>query len=299
MFNLKHVLAIVDFRQKRHFALPRAIELAHQFGCEVTVTANTYESFLDFIPTSSAIDREQIKQEAIEQNDARLKALVTEQDVAGLKINYRTIWNASFHQGLSEYINEQSFDLVLKTAHSHNAIKKLMFTPTDWHLLRDTRTNILFVKEGKWPDNSIILGAINVEDDKEHQALNRKIISMTAELAKSCNSKSSILNVFPWPMVHVQKFKHMFDKDDLFLTIKADHETKVLKAVEDVTKISGKVIVAEGLEPEETIPQLVQSMHAPLLVMGTVGRKGLGAAMIGNMAERILDELQCEVLTVK
>ena len=88
------------------------------------------------------------------------------------------------------------------------------------------------------------------------------------------------------------------DDDDLFMTIKNEHEARVKKAVTDVAEISGKVIIDEGLEPEETIPQLIESMHAPLLVMGTVGRKGLNAAMIGITAERILDELECEVLVM-
>ncbi|MCF6193921.1 MAG: universal stress protein [Kangiellaceae bacterium] len=299
MYQLKHILAIVDFRQEKHYALPRAIELAKQFGCEITITANTYESFLSFIPTSSAIDHHQIKREAIALNNQHLRDLANRFEHKGLTIHCKTIWSKSFHRGLTEYINECDFDLVLKSSHGHNAIKKILFTPTDWHLLRDTKTNILFVNKRGWPHNSSIIGAINIKDDQQHQALNEKIIKTTVALANACSSKSNILNVFPWPMIQLNKFKYLFDKEDLFLSIKTEHEKQVNSVVDKVMKPSGKVIVAEGLEPEETIPEILKSTKSAMLVMGTVGRKGINAALIGNTAEKILDELECEVLAIK
>ncbi len=299
MFKLNHIVAIVDFRQSQHFALPRAVELAHLFSCKITVLANTYESFMEFIPSSSAIDRRLIKQEAIEQNQDKLKAMVAELDAADIDISYQTVWNKSFHVGLIEFINQNDFDLVVKTARAHSNLQKLLFTPTDWHLLRETKTNNLFVKKGSWPSKSSILGAINIEDDEQHRELNKKIIVTTVKLAEVCQAKANILNVFPWPMIKLDKFNHLFDKKGLFLDIKQQHSKAVNSFVESVAKISGKVIVAEGLEPEETIPEMVKSSYSDLLVMGTVGRKGVQAAVIGNTAEKILDEIECEVLAVK
>lgn len=299
MFNLNHIAAVVDFRQPKHFALPRAIELARLFNCKITILSNTYESFMDFIPSGSAIDRQLIKTEAIQQNLENLEKLVQEFDSSGIEITYQTLWNKSLHAGLSEFINENNFDLVVKTAHVHSSLRKLLSTPTDWSLLRDTKTNILFVKNGNWPSKTSILGAINIEDDDVHRELNKKIISTTVELAKECHSSANILNVFPWPRVKFEKFNHLFNKKDLFLDIKQKHTKAVKDFVMSVSKVSGKVIVAEGLEAEETIPEIVKSTHSDLLVMGTVGRKGLQAAVIGNTAEKILDELECEVLALK
>jgi len=299
MFNLKHIAAVVDFRQAKHFSLPRAIEMARLFDCKITILSNTYESFMDFIPSGSAIDGQFIKAEAIQQNLDKLKKLVEEVDSSGIEINYQVLWSKSLHAGLSEFINEHEFDLVVKTAHHHSSLKKLLSTPTDWSLLRDTKTNILFVKNGMWPSKTSILGAINIEDDEAHRKLNKKIISTTVELAKKCHSSANILNVFPWPMVKFEKFNHLFNKKDLFLDIKQKHSKAVKDFVMSVSTISGKVIVAEGLEPEETIPEIVKSTYSDLLVMGTVGRKGLQAAVMGNTAEKILDELECEVLALK
>jgi universal stress protein E len=36
-----------------------------------------------------------------------------------------------------------------------------------------------------------------------------------------------------------------------------------------------------------------------LVVLGTVGRQGISAALIGNTAEHVIDKLNCDVLAIK
>jgi len=299
MIQLDNILAVVDFRQSEHYALPRAIEYCKQFGKKVTILANCYEGFMDFIPSSSGIDHLQIKTEAIKQNKEKLEKLVDNIDHQGIDIKLEILWSKSLHDGLCDFVNKNNFDLVVKTAHRHNPLEKLLFTPTDWHLLRDTQTNLLFVKKEHWSNRIGILGAINIEDDEEHNRLNKRIIKTTVDLADAAQCKSNILNTFPWPMVQMEKFKHLFDEQDPFLMIKQSHAKSVDNFVKSVTDFKGNIIIGEGLEPEETIPKIAKSTHSSLLVMGTVGRKGIEAAMIGNTAEKILDDLECEVLVLK
>jgi universal stress protein E len=59
-----------------------------------------------------------------------------------------------------------------------------------------------------------------------------------------------------------------------------------------------KCIVKEGL-PEKVIPQVAKDIDAELVIIGTVGRVGLSAALIGNTAEHVIDELNCDVLAIK
>jgi len=299
MFQLNHILAVVDFRQSKHFALPRAIEYSKQFGGKVTILANCYEGFMDFIPSSSSIDHDKIKAEAIKQNKKKLEELVDGIDHQEVDLELEILWSKSLHDGLIDYVNKNDFDLVVKTAHRHNPLEKLLFTPTDWHLLRDTQTNLLFVKKNQWTNRKGVLGAINIEDDEKHRKLNKRIINTTVELADAAQCKANIINTFPWPMVQLDKFKYLFDNQDPFLTIKETHAKSVNNFVNSVTEFKGNIIIGEGLEPEETIPKLAKSTHSSLLVMGSVGRKGIEAVIVGNTAEKILDELECEVLVLK
>lgn len=47
------------------------------------------------------------------------------------------------------------------------------------------------------------------------------------------------------------------------------------------------------------IPELAKTLHADLVVMGTVARTGIAGWLIGNTAEAVLEQLQCSVLAVK
>jgi nucleotide-binding universal stress UspA family protein len=56
--------------------------------------------------------------------------------------------------------------------------------------------------------------------------------------------------------------------------------------------------VVEGDAAEVTL-RLAKELHADLIVMGTHGRTGLGRLLMGSVAERVLREANCPVLTVK
>ena len=51
--------------------------------------------------------------------------------------------------------------------------------------------------------------------------------------------------------------------------------------------------------PEVAISQVVKQLNCQLVIMGSVGRKGISAALMGNTAEAVLAELNCEVLCLK
>jgi universal stress protein E len=47
------------------------------------------------------------------------------------------------------------------------------------------------------------------------------------------------------------------------------------------------------------IPELARRIHSDIVVMGAVSRSGLKRLFIGNTAERVVDDLGCDVLVVK
>jgi len=52
-------------------------------------------------------------------------------------------------------------------------------------------------------------------------------------------------------------------------------------------------------DPGVEILQLAKRLHANLIVMATHGRKGLRRLVLGSVAERVVREAPCPVLTVK
>ncbi len=46
------------------------------------------------------------------------------------------------------------------------------------------------------------------------------------------------------------------------------------------------------------IPKLARKIQSDIVVMGAVSRNGIKRLLIGNTAERIIDDLNCDVLVV-
>lgn len=56
--------------------------------------------------------------------------------------------------------------------------------------------------------------------------------------------------------------------------------------------------LTEG-EPAERILQVAEEIHADLIVMGTHGRTGLSRLLMGSVAEQVVRQAPCPVLTIK
>ena len=55
--------------------------------------------------------------------------------------------------------------------------------------------------------------------------------------------------------------------------------------------------LSQGL-PEQVIPDFAKQLDAELVVLGTIGRTGISAALLGNTAEHVLDQIT-DVLAIK
>ena len=47
------------------------------------------------------------------------------------------------------------------------------------------------------------------------------------------------------------------------------------------------------------MPHVAEDVDAELVVMGTRGRNGISAALIGNTAEHVMDNINCDLLAIK
>jgi universal stress protein E len=61
---------------------------------------------------------------------------------------------------------------------------------------------------------------------------------------------------------------------------------------------SSRQVLREGLVADE-LSRLVRKSRAQLVVLGAISRSGLRRLFIGNTAERVIDEMPCDVLIVK
>lgn len=74
--------------------------------------------------------------------------------------------------------------------------------------------------------------------------------------------------------------------------------TKLLDTALVEPEVSVEVHLVKGA-PEDIVPELVAKKRINLVVMGTAGRTGPAAMIMGNTAERIIDDVKCSLIAVK
>ncbi len=73
---------------------------------------------------------------------------------SGVPIDVKVVWhNRPFEAIIQEVVGEKH-DLLLKMAHQHDKLEAVIFTPTDWHLLRKCPCPVWMVKDQPWPERA-------------------------------------------------------------------------------------------------------------------------------------------------
>ena len=299
MENYKKILTVIDPTTDDQKALKRSIELARRTGGEITAFLTIYDFSYEMTTMLSGEEREAMRQSMINDRMQWLEEKIAEIDDHSITINTSIIWhNRPFEKIIQKVITE-GFDIVIKGTHQHDKFKSVIFTPTDWHILRKCPCPVLLVKEHNWPDNGNLLTALNIgSDDDEHKALNEKLTLEATHLSSLIKANIHLVNSYPGTPVNIAIEIPEFNACEYNDTMMKHHQTAMNDHANTFNIPLENTHIKEGL-PEDVIQSVSNKIDAELVILGTIGRTGLSAALIGNTAEHVIDRLNCDVLAIK
>jgi len=285
-------LIIADESGKKQPAIHRGIELAKRSGAAVHVVAFVYDAYLDEQEDSQ--EKKMLQQAVIDARQKQIDAIINELSLEDLQLSSEVMWEKRLSAWVVEQVKADRFSMIIKTGHRTETI---IYTPSDWQIFRESPVPVMVVAEKKWRQKNSILCAIDLgSKNNQQQALNRKIIRQGKKLAECLNAELFCCYAIPIPTVLVdldlvdrkkiqrdraQKAKAMFAKlADEFELDKASLFTKAGKA-------------------EKAIPSIANKLKTSMVVMGTVGRKGLKGKLMGNTAERVIHHLRTDLVAIK
>ena len=76
-----------------------------------------------------------------------------------------------------------------------------------------------------------------------------------------------------------------------------NYEPNAAKIARRCSVSKEKIHVVHG-QTDEVIANTAREIDADLIVIGTVGRTGIKATVVGNTSERLLDHTHCDVLVL-
>ncbi|CCQ12138.1 Universal stress protein E [Pseudoalteromonas luteoviolacea B = ATCC 29581] len=296
MDSIKNILAVIDPTIEHQYSLDRAVSLAKKTGAKVTAFLSIYDFSYEMTTMLSKDEREAMRDAVINDRNAWIHDLINDYD---LNIHTLVEWHNRPFESIINAVLEDSFDLVVKGTHQHDTLKSVIFTPTDWHLIRKCPAPVLLVKEQAWPEKGHILASVNaVSDDDLHLQLNHRIIKDAKFIASIANAKISLVNAYPATPVNIAIEIPEFNPSQYTEAVRKHHESSTYELAAKFGFSKQDCVVKEGL-PEDVIPAVAKATNTELVVIGSVGRTGLSAALIGNTAEHVIDNLDCDVLALK
>ncbi|MFT5852254.1 MAG: universal stress protein E [Colwellia sp.] len=304
METYQDILVVIDPTTNEQKALSRAIDLASKIHhnsdkkTEITAFLSIFDFSYEMTTILSSEERDVMRQSMIKDKKLWLESLINELNT-DIKISCQVVWHNRPFESIIERVIKQGYDLVIKGTHQHDKFKSVIFTPTDWHILRKCPCPVLLVKEHEWPSNGNIIAAVNVgSDEAEHHSLNAKITEEAKQLAQLIQANVHLVNSFPGTPVNIAIEIPEFNSTEYNDTMLKHHEQAMVAHANQFDINVVNTHVKEGL-PETVIEQVAAHLDAELVILGTIGRTGISAALIGNTAEHVIDQLNCDVLALK
>jgi universal stress protein E len=300
MNRYQKILAVIDPSADEQKSLSRALEIATKSGASVTAFLTIYELSYEMTTMLSMDERETMRQAVVDDRTDWLTDLVEQMvDDVKVSVDVKVVWHNRPFESIIYEVIDNSYDLIVKGTHDHSTLKSVIFTPTDWHLMRKSPVPVLLVKEHDWPNNGQIIAALNVGvEDEAHMSLNDVITIQAQGFATLLGAQVNLVNAFPGTPVNIAIEIPEFDPIGYTESVKKHHQQAMQIHAEKYHIAEGFCHVIEGL-PEDVIPRVATEIDAELVIIGTVGRQGISAALLGNTAEHVIDKLDCDVLAIK
>jgi nucleotide-binding universal stress UspA family protein len=305
MQSFKNVLAIADSSDRENTIFAQAAHLAARNRALLTVAA-----IIDSIPIveTCGSDRQspflcdvQLEEQIVQRERLRLEALAAPVREAGFEIKTRILRGNASLEIIREVVRNRH-DVVMVCADGESRLTCTLFGSTCIDLMRRCPCPVLAIK----PTQSSICGRVIAAvdrraADREHNALNVKIIELAASIAQVEHGELITLHCWNIPrMSNLDILLSRGDMDRMVSDIQHDHLAWLDDLLEQcsLNHVRHQVHLLEGAAAE-LIPSEAQKHKVDVIVVGTACGIGIAGLVIGNMAERILRKVGCAVLTVK
>ena len=289
---MEKLLIIMDPTHKNQVALARGAELARATGASLEVVAFVHE-YLDALPADPVVQNT-AKEALIEHRQRWLEQMLALADCGDLTVSAHTVWEKQVHPWVIARCQRENISAVVKTG---NRSETFLYTPTDWHLIRECPAPVMLVADNKWNKARPVLAAVDLSSDKPvKKALNNHIIDRAWHLAKAMGTELHLVHALHTSVVLadldiIDPIAHTH-KRELALKPTIEHLRNTWHLA------PGQIHIVSG-PAQKVIPSVANKIKADMVVIGTTGKTGLAARVIGNTAEKVLTHLRTDLLAIK
>lgn len=301
MKKLKKILVVIEPKQMRQVALERAMALAQASGRssrEIIAVLPVTEFSWDLTAMLSVEQKEQMKKAAIDKNQKWLNAYLAIHAM-GFDIKTRILCSKNVGKDITALVHDERIDLIIKAHEVHGMLDSMLFTPLDWQLLRHAPVPVIIAKDHIWHPTGTIAVALDLSDpnDVETRLLNVRLLREAQELSRIMHCQIHLLNAIP-PLLPPASIDLPGFTPDLLGDAALKEGCKAVLSFAARHNIPADYCHIREGQPDDVIPSLCAELKPTALFIGTSARKGVAVALVGNICERVVEELECDVAVI-
>lgn len=306
MLPIRRVLvAVKELQANVRPVVRKAAQIAAASGADLEIFHSLSVPLPMDALTAGAIDlKEQLRAQrrSAEQHLERIAARVRASHPR-LSISVAVEWDAPVYEAIVRRAGKIKADLIVAARHTGSHMLPGLMRLTDWELIRLSPVPLLLVRSPRPYRRPAVLVAV----DPTHAfakplQLDRGLLRVGAALSESLRGTLHAVHAYvPIPTGALPADAWAITTEAVKQVEAASRRAaqrqfdRVLKG--SAVRESRRYLI--GRHPVDAILQAARKSHSAILVMGALSRSGLKRLLIGNTAERMLDELRCDALVVK
>jgi universal stress protein E len=302
MRAIKRILvAIKDPSARSLPALAKAAQLAQALDAKLVLfhalaTPLYLESDLELASELNGI--EQRTQAAAQE---RLETLAQRLRRHGIEVSASAEWDYPVYEAVIRAAGRADADLIVAERHAGRHLAAGFLHLTDWELLRLAPQPVLLVKRPRPYRRPLVLAAVDPDHRYGKPArLDREILQAGALLAGALRGALHAVHAYsPLPLT---AYSRGTLSEDILADMQRRSKRAAAEKLERLARPAGIAPTRRHLiarHPSDAIEQVAAQTRSALVVMGALARSGLRSLLIGNTAEKVLDQLPCDLLVVK
>jgi universal stress protein E len=295
-------VAVKNTRQKSFPALAKAAVLARALDARLDLFHGISEpvAFETFVGDGLAKFQEAERA----RHRKRLEAMAEPLRRSGIDVSTAVEWDYPSHEALVRRAQRTRADLIIAGRHTSQHAAPWLLRYTDWELLRQSPVPVLLVKKPRPYRAPAILAAVDPAHSFSKTAqLDRSILEIGARIGEATRGALHVMHAYVPDIIGMDETELISPNASQLIADKA--AALASKRLDSTLRTSGLSALKASrrhlvpLHPVDSIPRMAQRLKCDIVVMGALSRTGLKRLLIGNTAERLLDDLACDLLVVK
>jgi nucleotide-binding universal stress UspA family protein len=299
MKRFQRILVSVDTRREDHPPLTWAKLLAEHTGASLTL--------VDVVPAFSwpmrlaMRDHAHVTELLLQEKQEKLDALADPLKKKGLQVDTKVFSGRSSNEIIRQVLRGKH-DLVVCLPKGATSRREGMLGTTALQLLRRCPCPVWVAKPESHPKLRHILVAVDpVPHDVARSELNDALLELGKAISAAEKCRLSVLHA--WSIYGESMLRSRLVESD-FREIEKNTRTEIERAFEELLARHGMKIADDNVhfvkaEAAQAMAQLTAGGDVDLLLIGTTARSGVAGALMGNTAEKIVDQVPCSILALK